>query len=144
GLARVPPLLECLGDLAEGRRIVDRCGQRVVLTVGDPLHRPAQDLPRARLRQALDDERGLEGGHGPDLLAHALDQLARDVGVAPLDPRLGDDEAHGHLALISSATPTTAHSATSGWPASTSSIAPVESRWPATLMMSSVRPITHR
>src|SRR5205823_11000121 len=90
-LARVPPLLKRLGDLAEGRRIVDRCGQRVVLTVGDPLHRPAQDLPRARLRQALDDERGLEGGHGPDLLAHALDQLARDVGVAPLDPRLGDD-----------------------------------------------------
>ena len=38
--------------------------------------------------------------------------------------------------------PSTAHSATSGWEARISSMPPVESRWPATLMMSSVRPIT--
>ena len=36
----------------------------------------------------------------------------------------------------------TAHSATAACDASTSSICPVDSRWPATLMMSSVRPIT--
>ena len=38
----------------------------------------------------------------------------------------------------------TAHSATAGCAASTSSIAPVDSRWPATLMTSSVRPMTNR
>lgn len=42
----------------------------------------------------------------------------------------------------SSATPITAHSATAGCAATISSISPVESRWPATLMTSSVRPIT--
>ena len=59
-------------------------------------------------------------------------------------PALRTMSPSGISPLISSATPTTAHSATSRWAASTSSIAPVESRWPATLMMSSVRPITQR
>ena len=45
----------------------------------------------------------------------------------------------GTSPFSASATPTTAHSATSGCDASTSSIAPVDSRWPATLMMSSTR-----
>ena len=39
-----------------------------------------------------------------------------------------------------SATPTTATSATSGWPEMLSSISRVPSRWPATLITSSVRP----
>ena len=43
---------------------------------------------------------------------------------------------------MSSATPMTAHSATAGWVATTASIEPVDSRWPATLITSSVRPIT--
>src|SRR5437870_2082394 len=55
-----------------------------------------------------------------------------------------------HFALLAiacrpfcfSATPITAHSATSLCAESTSSIPPVESRWPATLMISSVRLIT--
>jgi hypothetical protein len=58
-------------------------------------------------------------------------------------PALSTTRPSGTWPLSSSAAPTTAHSATAGWAASTSSIAPVERRWPATLMMSSVRPITH-
>jgi hypothetical protein len=46
----------------------------------------------------------------------------------------------GTWPFSASAMPITAHSATSGWLASTSSMPPVDSRWPATLMMSSVRP----
>ena len=46
--------------------------------------------------------------------------------------------------LISSATPTVAHSATAGWPQTTSSISRVPRRWPATLMTSSVRPRMNR
>src|SRR3972149_3966745 len=49
-LLRVPLALERLGDLAEDRRGVDRRRHRVLLAVRDPLHRPPQGLPRARLR----------------------------------------------------------------------------------------------
>ena len=49
----------------------------------------------------------------------------------------------GSSPFIPSGTATTAHSATSPCELSTSSIAPVESRWPATLITSSTRPITH-
>ena len=45
----------------------------------------------------------------------------------------------GTWPLSASATPITAHSATSGCFDSTSSMAPVERRWPAVLMRSSVR-----
>src|SRR5438552_6137135 len=44
-------------DLVEDRRVVDRGRRRVLLAVGDPPHRPAQDLPRPRLREPVDDER---------------------------------------------------------------------------------------
>ena len=57
-------------------------------------------------------------------------------------PDLSTRKPSGTWPLISSATPMTAHSATSAWADSTSSIAPVDRRWPATLMMSSVRDIT--
>ena len=61
-----------------------------------------------------------------------------------LTPALSTMKPHGTSPLSSSAMPITAHSATSWWPASTSSMPPVESRWPATLMMSSVRPMMKR
>ncbi len=48
----------------------------------------------------------------------------------------------GTWPLSASSTPRTAHSATSWWSARISSMAPVERRWPATLMMSSVRDMT--
>jgi hypothetical protein len=54
-------------------------------------------------------------------------------------PLLRHRKPMGSWPLSVSATPITAHSATSGCAASTSSIAPVDSRWPATLMTSSVR-----
>ena len=63
--------------------------------------------------------------------------------VSRVTPDLSTRKPSGTWPLISSATPMTAHSATSGWADSTSSIAPVDSRWPATLMMSSVRDITN-
>jgi hypothetical protein len=46
------------------------------------------------------------------------------------------------MLLSASAMPMTAHSATSLWPLNTSSMPPVESRCPATSMMSSVRLVT--
>src|SRR2546425_9395064 len=48
-------------------------------------------------------------------------------------PALRTTSPSGISPLILSATPTTAHSATSGCEARTSSMAPVDSRWPATL-----------
>src|SRR5699024_3532964 len=59
-------------------------------------------------------------------------------------PDLRTAKPFGTCPLSGSATPTTAHSATAGWAATTASIDPVESRWPATLITSSVRPITNR
>ena len=58
-------------------------------------------------------------------------------------PALSTRKPSGASPFSGSATPMTAHSATSGCAASTSSMPPVDRRWPATLMMSSVRPITH-
>ena len=59
-------------------------------------------------------------------------------------PALSTTRPNGISPLISSATPSTAHSATSGCDASTSSMAPVDKRCPATLMMSSVRLMIQR
>ena len=59
-----------------------------------------------------------------------------------LTPALSTMKPQGTSPFSSSLMPSTAHSATSLWPASTSSMPPVESLCPATLMMSSVRPIT--
>ena len=61
-----------------------------------------------------------------------------------LTPALSTTKPNGSCPFSASATPTTAHSATSWCAASTSSIAPVESLWPATLMMSSVRLMIQR
>src|SRR4051794_18382934 len=59
-------------------------------------------------------------------------------------PALSTTRPSGTSPLRSSTTPTTAHSAISGCDASTSSILPVLSRWPATLITSSVRPMIQR
>ncbi len=84
----------------------------------------------------------LEKGHRADVRAHRSDQvLGEPVGRRP---GLEHYESPGTWPFISSATPITAHSATAGRCASTASIDPVDSRCPATLMTSSVRPITNR
>src|SRR5690606_19679030 len=59
-------------------------------------------------------------------------------------PSLSTARARGTWPRSPSAMPITTHSATAGWAATTSSISPVDRRWPATLMTSSVRPITNR
>ena len=65
------------------------------------------------------------------------------ISAAPRStPALRTSSPTGSCPLSWSAAPITAHSATSGCEARTSSIAPVESLCPATLMMSSVRAIT--
>lgn len=57
-------------------------------------------------------------------------------------PAFSTRKPNGTWPLSSSATPITAHSATSLWLPNTSSIWPVERRWPATLITSSTRVIT--
>ena len=120
-------------------------GTRVGHAVGDLLDRPAHDLARAGLGQPLDRDRGLERRHRPDPLADQLDQLRHQLLAAPgRAPALSTTRPRGTSPLSASATPTTAHSATSGCAASTSSIAPVDSRCPATLITSSVRLMIQR
>ncbi|MPL75488.1 hypothetical protein SDC9_21312 [bioreactor metagenome] len=75
---RVADRLQRRGDLVEDRRVVDRGGHLVVLPVGDLHHRAAQDLARAGLRQAVDDDRGLECRDRADLVAHEGDAFAHD------------------------------------------------------------------
>ncbi|MNT67075.1 hypothetical protein D3C72_2051910 [compost metagenome] len=55
-------------------------------------------------------------------------------------PSFGTTKAIATCPLSVSATPTTATSATLAWPEMLSSISRVPSRWPATLITSSVRP----
>ena len=59
-------------------------------------------------------------------------------------PALSTTKPTGTSPLSASSTPTTAHSATSLCEARISSMAPVESRWPAMLMTSSMRPMIER
>ena len=66
------------------------------------------------------------------------------VSMSRETPALSTMKPHGTWPFIASAMPITAHSATSGCSATTSSMAPVDRRWPATLMMSSVRDMTKR
>src|SRR6185295_18028426 len=95
-LSGIASVAEGVGDLVEDPRIVDRGRRGVRLAVGDLLHGAAQDLAGARLGQALHHERSLERGDRTDLLANALDQLLRQLGIALGDAGLGDHEAQGH------------------------------------------------
>src|SRR2546428_12237847 len=49
---RIADLAQCVLDLVEDRRILDRGRGRVFLAIGDPTHRSAQDLAGAGLGQA--------------------------------------------------------------------------------------------
>ena len=126
--------------------VLDRRGHRGVLAVGDLAHRLAQDLAAAGLRQPGDDGDVLERrDRRRSRRAPAATSSARDlVGVGCSTPALSTTNPRGTWPFSASATPITAHSATAGCAASTASIEPVESRCPATLMTSSVRPITKR
>lgn len=94
-----PPSPQRLAHLLQNRRIIDRRRHGPLLPVRDFLHRSAQNLPRARLRQALDWDHGLEGGDGADAVADEGNDFAFDVGGRAVDAGVEDDEAAGHLAL---------------------------------------------
>ena len=118
---------------------------RGVLAVGDLAHRLAQDLARPGLRQRRDDRDVLERRDRPDLVAHLARPARRaSSSGSSSTPALSTTKPRGTWPFSASATPITAHSATAGCAASTASIEPVDSRWPATLMTSSVRPMTNR
>ena len=96
-------------------------------------------LPERVFGSRLTTAAVLKAATGP-MVARTFSTSSRTISASPrVTPALVTTKPTGTSPLISSATPTTAHSATSGCAASTSSIAPVESRWPATLMMSSTR-----
>ena len=59
-------------------------------------------------------------------------------------PARGTTKAIGIMPFSASSAPITAHSATPSVAATICSIWPVDRRWPATLMMSSVRPMMWR
>ena len=91
---------------------------------------------RATVMASLNDATG-------PILSRTSATISFSISVGGrLTPALSTMKPHGASPFNSSLMPMTAHSATSLWEASTSSMPPVESRCPATLMMSSVRPIT--
>ena len=94
------------------------------------------------------DRAGLQLAENGDVRQHGVlvgrvAKVEQDGEQASIELALKPEAAETVPANVSvEILPTTAHSAMSGCEASTSSICPVDRRWPATLMMSSVRPIT--
>jgi hypothetical protein len=83
------------------------------VAVGDAAHRPAQDLSRTGLGQRGHDRDVLEGGDGADVVAYELDEF----GLTSLGSRstaaFRTTNPLGTSPFRASATPMTAHSATS-------------------------------
>src|SRR5438132_2371719 len=84
----------------------------------------------------------LKAATGPSLSRTSATTSFSTSAGAFATPAFSTRKPQGTSPLIASLMPSTAHSATSEWEARISSMPPVDSRWPATLMMSSVRPIT--
>jgi hypothetical protein len=103
---------------------------------------PRRIWPERVLRQPSNRNRKLEGGNRADLFADESNAFPLDLTDGALDPGLEHYEAAGHLTLerIGNANHRTFRHILCAL--STSSMPPVESRWPATLMMSSVRLMT--
>ena len=108
-------------------------------------------MPRMVLRRILPDRVfGSAGTTSTSLKQATAPMFSRTASISSsasrsaVAPALSTTKPRGTWPLISSATPITAHSATAGCPASTASIDPVDIRCPATLITSSVRPITNR
>src|SRR6516165_10736437 len=126
-------------NLIENGGIGDGCRHAPGLAIGDFLHGAAQNLARARLRQPSNRNRKLEGGNRADLVADESNAFPPISLTGRWTPVLSTTKPQDTSPLSVSAMPITAHSATSLCAVSTFSMPPVESRWPATLMMSSVR-----
>ena len=104
---------------------------------------PRRILPERVFGRRSTITASLKAATGPIRSRTSADELAaRSRPRARRRPPSARRSRSGTWPFSASATPITAHSATSGCAASTSSMPPVESRWPATLMMSSVRPMT--
>jgi hypothetical protein len=89
---------------------------------------PRSDFARARLRQPADRDRELEGATGPMRSRTSPDELALDRVGADVRPDLQHHEAGGDLALEAVLDPDHGAFRDRRVEASTSSIAPVESR----------------
>ncbi len=141
-LAEELRVLQDVLERVEHRGILDGGGHRLVQAVGDTPHGLPQDLARTGLRQRRHHVDLLENRHRADVFR----TRSTSSWVIPSveAPVLSTTKPRGTWPLSSSATPITAHSATEGWSASTASIDPVDNRCPATLITSSVRPITNR
>src|SRR6266478_5932653 len=88
--ARLRTLVSAVADFrqrfiyfTEYCRVVDRRRHEIVFAVGDLAHCAAQDLARAGLRQAGDDECGLEARHRADAIADQLYCFALDLVSRP-------------------------------------------------------------
>ena len=103
---------------------------------------PRRILPERVFGSRAHGDRELERRHGTELFAHQGHDLLLDFGVTPGDAGLQHQEAAGHLALDGVLDAEHRAFGDVGVAGEHFSMPPVESRWPATLMMSSVRPIT--
>src|SRR5262245_24521094 len=86
-------------DLIKNGGIVDGRWHCPGFTIGDLLHCSAQDLPGARLREACNGDRELEGGDRADLLADELDDFLLDVSVRSVHASFEHDEAARHFSF---------------------------------------------
>src|SRR5260370_24601862 len=93
------PAPQRVADLVEHFGILDGRGHRPWIAVGDLLDGAAQNLSRARLRQAGDRDRELERPHRSQLFAHQSHDLLFDLGMVFGHAGLQHQEAAGHFAL---------------------------------------------
>ena len=104
---------------------------------------PRSILPERVLGRRSTTAHSLNAATGPMRSRTSATASATMSAGARLTPAFSTSRPSGNWPFMASATPITAHSATSGWSASTSSMAPVDRRWPATLITSSVRAMTN-
>ena len=139
GLQRRDLLLELLRH----RRVAQRRHVAELAALGDVAQQPAHDLPRARLRQVAGPDHPFRPGQFADPLGDVLVELADHLLVA-VEVALRVTNAQIAWPVCSSLWPITAASATFGWETIADSTSAVESRWPETLITSSIRPSTQR
>ena len=100
---------------------------------------PRRILPERVFGSRSTTQRALEGRHRADPVAHQPDAFRDDLCRVAVAAPVQAQEPQRHLALQRVRHPDHRAFGHVRWPASTSSIAPVDSRCPATLMTSSVR-----
>ena len=89
---------------------------------------PRSIFPERVLGKRLTTAASLKAATGPILPRTSCTTSLTISDSSRVTPELSTSRPRGSSPLSASATPTTAHSATSGWDASTSSMAPVDNR----------------